>query len=98
MWGRTFNTHERHKTKLSCGFFDAMRRQQNPHIALAMRGTCFLALRQKSSQTILRFMPFVSMKIGEQRDVSRIAEQELKHGVAFGRQYGFRRHVHVSGC
>jgi hypothetical protein len=34
-----------------------MRRQQNPHVVFTTRETCFLALRQKSSQTILRFMP-----------------------------------------
>ena len=54
-------THEGHKMKLSCGLFDAMPRQQNPHIALTMHGFCFLALRQKSSQAILHFMPLVSI-------------------------------------
>ena len=35
--------------------------QQNPRVASTTRGTCFLALRQKSSQAILRFIPLANI-------------------------------------
>ena len=49
--------------KLLYGLFDAIPRQHNQRIELAMLWLCFLVLRQKSSQIILHYMPVGSIDL-----------------------------------
>ena len=62
------DTPDRDKTKLPCGLFDAMRRQQNPHIAPAARGTCFLAKNPRKAF----FQPRKGQKILIQNNESKL--------------------------